>query len=144
MSKSKAGLVALAGAAVLAPAPEAHAMSCLTGPFFIFFDWKSDELTANARALLDNAAAAHGVCGLSEWRVLVAGHGDRSGSANRNLLLSRRRAEHVAAYLKQAGIPDSLIFTYGFGETRPLVETPDGVEEAQNRRVEITFQQPAW
>ena len=31
------------------------------------------------------------------------------------------------------------ITTEAFGESRPLVETADGVREPQNRRVEITF-----
>ncbi|MEA3048644.1 MAG: OmpA-OmpF porin, family, partial [Sphingomonadales bacterium] len=29
--------------------------------------------------------------------------------------------------------------TQAFGESRPLVETADGVREPQNRRVEITY-----
>ena len=35
--------------------------------------------------------------------------------------------------------PDSVMTTETFGESRPLVETADGVREPQNRRVEITF-----
>nr|MDP9415782.1 flagellar motor protein MotB [Pseudomonadota bacterium] len=37
------------------------------------------------------------------------------------------------------GVPDGAITTEAFGESRPLVETADGVREPQNRRVEITF-----
>ena len=37
------------------------------------------------------------------------------------------------------GVPDGSITTEAFGESRPLVDTADGVREPQNRRVEITF-----
>ena len=43
------------------------------------------------------------------------------------------------SYLAGRGIPDGAITTQAFGESRPLVETADGVREPQNRRVEITY-----
>jgi OOP family OmpA-OmpF porin len=36
-------------------------------------------------------------------------------------------------------VPETAIATEAFGESRPLVDTADGVREPQNRRVEITF-----
>jgi outer membrane protein OmpA-like peptidoglycan-associated protein len=36
-------------------------------------------------------------------------------------------------------IPEGVITTEAFGESRPRVETADGVREVQNRRVEITY-----
>ncbi len=44
-----------------------------------------------------------------------------------------------ASYLAGRGVPDGSITTEAFGESRPLVDTADGVREPQNRRVEITF-----
>ena len=37
------------------------------------------------------------------------------------------------------GVPDGVIASQGFGETRLAVDTANGVREPQNRRVEITF-----
>ncbi|HWL48054.1 MAG TPA: OmpA family protein, partial [Sphingomonadaceae bacterium] len=71
--------------------------------------------------------------------VMLAGHADRSGAASYNVGLSQRRADAVRSYLAGKGIPDSAMSTEAFGESRPLVETADGVREPQNRRVEITF-----
>ena len=48
-------------------------------------------------------------------------------------------AHNVRAYLAGKGIPSPKMTTTAFGETRPLVQTPDGVREPQNRRVEINF-----
>ncbi len=70
---------------------------------------------------------------------MLGGHADRSGSADYNVGLSQRRADAVKAYLGGRGVPDGAMSTEAFGESRPLVETADGVREPQNRRVEITF-----
>ena len=64
---------------------------------------------------------------------------DRSGPADYNVGLSQRRANNTRAYLAGHGIPDGVMTTEAFGESRPLVETADGVREPQNRRVEVTF-----
>ncbi len=107
------------------------------GPFIVFFDWDKDEITPAASAILDNAAAAYASTGQAS--VTLAGHADRSGSDAYNVGLSQRRANNVRSYLAGRGVPDGSITTEAFGESRPLVDTADGVREPQNRRVEITF-----
>ncbi|MBO9375846.1 OmpA family protein [Sphingomonas histidinilytica] len=107
------------------------------GPFIVFFDWDKSDITAEAASILDNAANAYATTG--QARVQLAGHADKSGSDQYNVGLSQRRADAVKAYLAGKGVPDSAITTEAFGESRPLVETADGVREPQNRRVEITF-----
>jgi outer membrane protein OmpA-like peptidoglycan-associated protein len=109
----------------------------VAGPFMVFFDWDRDEITAQAAAILDNAAAAYQTMGQAQ--VMLAGHADRSGSDQYNVGLSQRRAANVRSYLAGRGIPEGVMTTEAFGESRPLVETADGVREPQNRRVEITF-----
>ncbi|MEO0501670.1 MAG: OmpA family protein, partial [Pseudomonadota bacterium] len=49
------------------------------------------------------------------------------------------RADAVRAYMVGQGVPESVIATEAFGESRLLVETADGVREPQNRRVEINL-----
>ena len=50
-------------------------------------------------------------------------------------------AEHNRfANLTTEGIEQGMIEVMAEGETRPLVETGDGVREPQNRRVEIAIQ----
>jgi outer membrane protein OmpA-like peptidoglycan-associated protein len=103
----------------------------------VFFDWDKSDITPQAAAILDNAAEQYRTCGSA--RVVIAGHADRSGSADYNVGLSQRRADNVRSYLGGRGIPDSAMTTEAFGESRPLVETADGVREPQNRRVEVTY-----
>ena len=69
----------------------------------------------------------------------MAGHADRSGSAQYNQRLSQRRADAVAAELVARGVPRNIIMVSAYGESRPLVPTADGVREPQNRRVEIVL-----
>jgi outer membrane protein OmpA-like peptidoglycan-associated protein/opacity protein-like surface antigen len=113
----------------------------VVGPFIVFFDWDRSDITPQAAAILDNAAAAYQQTGQAQ--VVLAGHADRSGSADYNVGLSQRRADAVRSYLAGRGVPSGAIATEAFGESRPLVETADGVREPQNRRVEITFGQGA-
>ncbi|HEY4544897.1 MAG TPA: OmpA family protein, partial [Pedomonas sp.] len=69
--------------------------------------------------------------------IVVEGHADRSGTDQYNEGLSKRRAEAVRNYLQRQGIASGNISVEAFGESRPLVNTADGVREPQNRRVEI-------
>lgn len=126
------------GAGVLAfGQPAAAQEACVAGPYMVFFDADSDKLTPQARAILDNAVAAYATC--AQAQVMIAGHTDRKGSDQYNVGLSQRVANNVRDYLVSRGIPAGVVTTEAFGESRPLVETPDGVSEPQNRRVEITF-----
>jgi outer membrane protein OmpA-like peptidoglycan-associated protein len=103
----------------------------------VFFDWDKSDITAQAAAILDNAASAYQATGQAQ--VMLAGHADRSGSDQYNVGLSQRRAAAVRTYLAGRGVPEGVMTSEAFGESRPLVETADGVREPQNRRVEIQF-----
>lgn len=119
------------------PPPPPPAVVCTPGPYIVFFDWDKSDITPEASSILDNAISNYQNCGNSQ--VMLAGHADRSGSASYNVGLSQRRADSVRAYLTARGIADGVISTQAFGESRPRVETADGVRELQNRRVEITY-----
>jgi len=120
------------------PTPPPPPPPCVAGPFMVFFDWDRDEIAPQASATLDNAASAYQTCG-PQAQVMIAGHADRSGPDQYNVGLSQRRAANVRSYLAGRGIPDGVMTTEASGESRPLVETADGVREPQNRRVEVGF-----
>jgi len=120
-----------------APPPPPPPPVCSPGPYIVFFEWDKSDITPEAAGILDNAISQYQTCGNAQ--VMLAGHADRSGSASYNVGLSQRRADSVKAYLTGRGIADGTISTEAFGESRPRVETADGVRELQNRRVEITY-----
>jgi adhesin transport system outer membrane protein len=69
--------------------------------------------------------------------ISIIGHTDRAGPDTYNEPLSRRRARIIQRNLVMAGIEASVIDFSWHGEKNPIVQTPDGVPERRNRRVEI-------
>ena len=105
--------------------------------YLVFFDWDRADLTSRARAIINEAAQA--TTKVAVTRIEVSGNTDRSGTPQYNLGLSQRRATSVAAELVRLGVPRAAITTQAYGESRPLVQTANGVREPQNRRVEIVL-----
>lgn len=79
-------------------------------------------------------------------KISVVGHTDTSGSQSYNYALGGRRAEAVQKMLIERGIPASQIVAVSAGEEDLKVPTPDGVPNAENRRVrvvkEVTYTEP--
>lgn len=119
-----------------APPPPPQA-ACNTGPYIVFFDFDRSDITAEASTILNNAATAYANCGVA--RVMLAGHTDTSGSASYNVALAERRNASVRSYMTSRGVGAGQISGEAFGETKPRVPTGNGVREAQNRRVEVTY-----
>jgi flagellar motor protein MotB len=70
--------------------------------------------------------------------VAVDGHTDTRGSDTANLDLSEKRARFVADAIK-GEFGSGAITVAGWGERRLKTLTPDGIDEIENRRVEITL-----
>jgi outer membrane protein OmpA-like peptidoglycan-associated protein len=120
---------------VAAPAPPPAAS--VAHSYMVFFDFNKSDLTPQAVAIVDQAAANAGPAKATE--LTVTGHTDTVGSDAYNMRLSRRRAESVAAELEKAGIKSSEIEIVAKGKHDLLVPTGDGVREPQNRRVTIVY-----
>ncbi|MBI5568892.1 MAG: OmpA family protein [Desulfomonile tiedjei] len=70
--------------------------------------------------------------------VIVEGHTDRRGPLERNMQLSKERAEAIKKYLVQNfQIDPSLVVTEGYGPSRPYSPGEDDSGHALNRRVEF-------
>ncbi|MGE4527687.1 MAG: OmpA family protein [Rhodospirillaceae bacterium] len=105
--------------------------------FMVFFDFDKATLTPEAQTILNKAAVAFKSG--KKPRIDLTGHADRAGSETYNMKLSKRRADAVKAALVRLGVPAAEIGVAAKGESAPLVQTPDGVREPQNRRVEIVL-----
>jgi outer membrane protein OmpA-like peptidoglycan-associated protein len=140
-------VIAAANATAQAPAPPIERSDCsyftmephpvAFDVFAIFFDFDSAAISAASSRILDNVAEVYGRrphCAIRIWA-----HADRSGAAAYNQRLAARRARSIAAYLRSRGIRMPMRFEI-HGESRPLVETQDGVRERQNRRAEILIE----
>jgi outer membrane protein OmpA-like peptidoglycan-associated protein len=117
------------GAALAAQPPAA-------AHFTLYFEFDSDELTAESRKLVGDVQNA--VKAYPAPQVTVIGHTDTSGSATANIGLGLRRANVVRMRLIEAGVDASAINVTSHGEATLLVPTADDVSEPKNRRVEIS------
>lgn len=119
-----------------APAP-AVKPAALQKNYLVFFDFNKSDITPEAGKIINQAVAAAKQGNAA--RVSLTGHTDRSGSDKYNMALSLKRANAVKDAMVRQGIPAAEISVVGKGESDPLVATPDGVREPQNRRVEIVL-----
>lgn len=92
---------------------------------------------------LDNqrlATLAHKLKGSALFSSIeVVGHTDKTGLEKKNLPLSQKRSEAVAAALKKAGLPVAQLQAKGVGSVQPLIETNVKAQMFVNRRVELRF-----
>jgi outer membrane protein OmpA-like peptidoglycan-associated protein len=98
----------------------------------LMFDYNSYTLTAATKENLNNLSKT--LNKYSDTDILVEGHTDKTGSEESNMTLSKKRAQAVANFLKQASIKGSRITTEGYGEEQ-LISENDEV----NRRVEVAI-----
>ncbi|MEI9945507.1 MAG: DUF5723 family protein [Chitinophagaceae bacterium] len=73
----------------------------------------------------------------TDLKLSVEGHTDNTGNADKNLLLSQKRADAVKAYLLKKGISETRISTEGFGVTMPIADNKTALGRTKNRRVEL-------
>ncbi|HSU13361.1 peptidoglycan-associated lipoprotein Pal [Longimicrobium sp.] len=102
----------------------------------VFFQYDSDEITAEAERKLQTKASV--LQSNPAVRLRIEGHCDQRGSTEYNLALGQRRAEAVRAYLVNLGIDGSRLATISYGKERPLEEGEDEDALARNRRAEFT------
>jgi peptidoglycan-associated lipoprotein len=101
----------------------------------VYFEYDSDELSADARATLDaKLPIFRANPGL---RIRVAGHTDERGSDEYNLALGQRRAASVKRYLSDQGVDGGRIDLVSFGEERPAVTETSEEAWRMNRRAEF-------
>jgi outer membrane protein OmpA-like peptidoglycan-associated protein len=118
---------------VVPPAPPAAPKQ-----FIVFFGFNKCNITAEADAVLSEAASAAKSSGSAS--VKVVGHTDTSGSPKYNQKLSECRANAVKTNLVGKGVGEGSIMTSGKGESELMVQTGDGVKEPQNRRATVDLQ----
>ena len=109
------------------------------GTVTLLFKFDSAQLTEDGRQQLDQLATSQ-VGSLKRYFVAIQGYTDRSGSAEHNLELSRRRAEAVQTYLvAEHNVPVYRIQIVGLGKDKPVDEGKNREARQKNRRVEVTI-----
>ena len=99
----------------------------------------SAKLGPKAKAEIDNAAAWVKTQDTKGWVMAVIGYADTTGSTQRNIDLSERRANAVIYYIiSKYKMPlHRLVQPFGYGQLEPVAENKTAEGRAKNRRVEI-------
>ncbi|MGG5887773.1 OmpA family protein [Falsiroseomonas sp. HC035] len=98
----------------------------------------SATLTRQAQDALAPLGRALSSAELAPFRFRIEGHTDSVGAEVLNQRLSARRAQAVQDFLvSRFGVSGQRLEAVGLGESRPLVDVGDGVDEPRNRRVQV-------
>ena len=114
------------------PPPQTKPKIVLRG---VHFDLNQAKIRPGDAAVLDEAAEI--LKSHPSVVVNVNGYCDAIGSEAYNLKLSQRRAEAVAHYLEQHGVPRADLIAHGYGKTNFVAPNDTAEGRAQNRRVEL-------
>jgi outer membrane protein OmpA-like peptidoglycan-associated protein len=95
------------------------------------FDSGNTDLKLDEKAALDNFARRF--CAAKESIIELRGYADGAGSAAQNLALSTERAQAIARFLGDRGVPQERILIIGLGEVDPTGHPRD----PEHQRVDI-------
>lgn len=101
----------------------------------ILFGFDRADLSASAKKNLDDLAKV--LNKYPDTDIEIQGHTDDKGQNTYNNMLSQKRADEVAAYLKSKGVTTGRINTKGFGESAPKYSNNTETGRTENRRVEF-------
>ena len=71
------------------------------------------------------------------WVLEISGHTDDVGNADKNMVLSKKRAESVKRFLISKGVSEAQLVIKFFGETAPIADNKTAEGRQKNRRVEM-------
>ncbi len=99
----------------------------------IFFNENTAELSPTALTTLDKQS--EWLVRYANYRVTVEGHSDEKGTKQKNMVLSKQRADAVRGYLASKGIKPARVRTVFFGREKRVATCNDISCWSQNRRV---------
>jgi len=102
----------------------------------VFFDFGKYDLLPTSILELNRFA---NIVNKFDRKIEISGHTDNVGDDAANLTLSESRAESVRNYLISMGCKPELLFSKGYGESKPVKPNDTDSNRAKNRRVEFKF-----
>ncbi len=102
---------------------------------YLKFDFDQAVLRPESREILSRIAGI--LFTADDFAITVSGHTDIRGTAAYNRRLSEHRAQSVADYLIEAGLPAELFTVEGLGKSQLLDSGLTENAHAKNRRVEL-------
>lgn len=105
----------------------------------IQFDFGKATIRKESHQLLDEAVKV--LTQYPELRILISGHTDNVGEAQRNIELSQQRAASVKEYIVAKGVDAGRVETRGAGPNEPVADNATDKGRQENRRIEFKLLQ---
>lgn len=99
------------------------------------FEGNSFDLSQRAKDILWKLAPV--LRHFDHTQVFIDAYTDTTGSADKNLEVSRKRAYTIGGQLVKDAVPLSRLQAHGYGEENLKIKTGDQMNEPRNRRIEI-------
>ena len=99
------------------------------------FETGKDKIKKSSYPVMD--AVVHVMTDHPEYKLVISGHTDNTGTTIINQELSEKRAAAAKNYLVANGIDESRITSAGFGDTLPIADNKTSAGRTKNRRVEF-------
>ncbi len=112
------------------------ARGCWTYAAKVLFDINSAEVKSEAYPMLSESVLI--LKKNPKLKVEIDGHADKTGTAEYNIALSKRRAEAIKDFFVSRGIDPQRLTTHGNGFSKPAASNKTKEGRAKNRRVELT------
>lgn len=103
-----------------------------------YFQFDSAQIEPNDKVAV--IAQAHFLASNPDKHVLLAGNTDSRGSREYNIALGLRRAQSVEQLMLLNGARKEQIMTTSYGEEKPVAMGETEADFAQNRRVDLTYE----
>jgi outer membrane protein OmpA-like peptidoglycan-associated protein len=113
------------------------AIAAALGRRQIYFESNKAVIRPVSYPVLDRLAEAAKSCPAKS--IEISGHTDQRGSRQKNIRLSRNRAQAVIDYLIKKGVPAQRLTIVGYGPTKPVASNATATGMQRNRRVEFTL-----
>ena len=112
------------------------ARGCWTYAAKVLFDINSAEVKSEAYPMLIESVLI--LKKNPNLKVEIDGHADKTGTAEYNITLSKKRAEAIKDFFVSRGIDPQRLTTHGNGFSKPAASNKTKEGRAKNRRVELT------
>jgi NitT/TauT family transport system substrate-binding protein len=116
--------------------PKTHVIA--SKPVKIQFPTGAAALDPNAKTILDDQVVSLAKSTLGSY-IHIEGNTDSQGNPEKNVALSKQRAESVRAYLVSKGIDANRLKAIGNGQTKPVADNSTEDGRARNRRTDIVI-----
>ena len=103
----------------------------------IYFDYDKDSVRSEFQAVVQ--AHAKYLADNRGRKIRLEGHADERGSREYNMALGQRRGDAVRKAMNLLGVGNDRMETVSFGEDKPRAQGSTEEAWAQNRRVEIVY-----